>query len=77
MINCQTARADSSRRGFLRNAALGGLAVLTGALAARRPAGQACVNDGFCRGCAAYEDCGLPQALSAKQALRDQPKRSQ
>ncbi|MHC5060890.1 MAG: hypothetical protein ACYTFK_07390 [Planctomycetota bacterium] len=28
-----------------------------------------CINRGICRGCRVYEKCGLPQALSAKQAL--------
>jgi hypothetical protein len=28
-----------------------------------------CVSDGICRGCAAYEDCELPSALSAKEVL--------
>jgi hypothetical protein len=65
--------AGPSRRRFLRNAALGGLAVLTGTLAARHGR-QVCVNDGLCRGCPAFEDCGLPQALSAKEAIHNGPK---
>ncbi|MGA3180872.1 MAG: hypothetical protein ABSF38_11050 [Verrucomicrobiota bacterium] len=66
----------ASRRQFLRDglryAILGGLAAITGKLVARhpvRPAGQVCISAGICRGCAAYEDCGLPQALSAKEVL--------
>jgi hypothetical protein len=29
-----------------------------------------CVNDGVCRGCGVFDECGLPLALSAKSALR-------
>ncbi|UCG48839.1 MAG: hypothetical protein JSU94_03475 [Phycisphaerales bacterium] len=28
-----------------------------------------CLNAGICRGCAAFEGCGLPQALSARAVL--------
>ncbi|MHC4616914.1 MAG: hypothetical protein ACYTEQ_04080 [Planctomycetota bacterium] len=28
-----------------------------------------CINDGFCRYCRVFENCGLPQALQAKEAL--------
>lgn len=60
-----------ARRDFLKKAlrllALGILGLGTGALMLRR--GQSCVNAGICRGCAAFHDCGLPQALSAKAAL--------
>lgn len=28
-----------------------------------------CVSDGICSRCGAITDCGLPQALSAKQAI--------
>jgi hypothetical protein len=71
-------RRDSSagRRQFLRDGLryiiLGGLAAVSGKLAARqaaRPAGQVCISAGICRGCEAFEDCGLPQALSAKEVL--------
>jgi hypothetical protein len=30
--------------------------------------GQVCVNRGICCSCAAFQDCGMPQALSAKRA---------
>jgi hypothetical protein len=53
-------------------AILGGLAAVSGRLAGReaaRPAGQVCISAGICRGCAAFEDCWLPNALSAKEAL--------
>ncbi len=55
-----------SRRDFLRNTALGGLAALAATFVARRPR-QTCVKDGLCRGCAAFDDCGLPRALSMKR----------
>jgi len=68
--------SSAGRRQFLRNglryAILGGLAAVSGRLAGRqagRPAGQVCISAGICRGCEAYDDCGLPQALSAKEAL--------
>lgn len=65
---------NAGRRQFLRDAlrytVLGGLAVIGGKLAARpHAAGQVCISAGICGGCAAFEDCGLPNALSAKQAL--------
>jgi hypothetical protein len=31
---------------------------------------QTCVNQGICRGCGAFEDCGLPQAISAKEVFQ-------
>jgi hypothetical protein len=55
-----------NRRTFLRNAALGGLAAITGTLVVRGRR-QSCVSDGICRGCIAYADCGRPRALSMKQ----------
>ncbi len=62
-----------NRREFFRVAARGGLLGLLIAacgLAVRSPgaAGQRCVNRGLCRGCAVFASCGLPQALSAKNA---------
>jgi len=29
-----------------------------------------CIGDGICTRCRAFDDCGLPQALSAKQFFR-------
>ena len=63
-----------NRREFLtacaRGAALGGLGLIGAVLSQRKgqsPAiGGTCVSRGVCRRCPAYEDCGLPQALSAK-----------
>jgi hypothetical protein len=64
--------ALKSRREFLRAAAryslLSGLAA-AGVMAVRRRQGERCVNAGVCRGCQAFTGCGLPQALSAKNAL--------
>lgn len=64
------------RRDFFRSGAryvvlagLGALAAL-GAARGRRLAGQKCVNRGLCGGCVVFENCGLPQALSAKQLKR-------
>ena len=60
-------------RGVARGAVLGGIALV--ALCARRrgaPLRQSCTNGGLCRGCSAYDDCGLPQALTAKRASAEQ-----
>jgi hypothetical protein len=68
--------SGAGRRQFLRDGlrytVLGALAAVSGKLIARqaaRPAGQVCLSAGICRGCEAFDDCGLPQALSAKDAL--------
>ncbi len=62
----------NERREFLLSAlrllVLGALSAGTGALMLRH-GGERCINAGICRGCAAFSDCGLPQALSAKAAL--------
>ncbi len=67
----------ANRRNFLRDglrvALLGGVAVVAGTLArrnSRRLPGQTCTSDGLCRACAAAEGCGLPQALSFRQATK-------
>lgn len=61
---------DMNRRDFIINIGrwllLGLLAGGTAALVAR--SGETCVNRGICRGCSEFSSCGLPQALSAKQA---------
>jgi hypothetical protein len=62
-----------SRREFFRAGARYGLLGLLGVaagLAARSesPASQRCVNRGICCGCGVFPICGLPPALSAKQA---------
>ena len=67
---------DLSRREFARMAgraiALGTLGVLAFRLlrrggTLRRGGAESCFNDGYCRGCGSFEECGLPSALSAKQ----------
>lgn len=68
-------KVNEGRRKFLREAGrwllgaglIGGL----GALIERDP--EQCVNRGLCSGCAEFDNCGLPQALSAKQALTPGP----
>jgi hypothetical protein len=47
-----------------------GLLAIAGFVFGRRGQlnGQHCVNRGICAGCVAFNDCGLPAALSAKQA---------
>lgn len=71
----ETLNEEKSRREFFRgigrNLALGGIAVLAAALTGRRAnrREQQCLNRGVCRGCGSFEDCGLPQALSARQGM--------
>ena len=65
--------ARKSRREFFRAAARYGLLAAVTALASlaarrRTLAGQRCINQGICSGCAVFAGCGLPQALSAKRA---------
>jgi hypothetical protein len=74
-------QTSMTRRGLLRGglqaAGAAALAVLTGALVRRNllagpSAGGGeppCDNRFICRGCGRLESCGLPQALSARQAL--------
>jgi hypothetical protein len=64
-----------NRRDFFRATARYGLLGLLSAAASlviRRQvlAGQECVNRGICPSCKVFSNCGLPQALSAKQALK-------
>ncbi len=75
-MNRRSPNARAGRRQFLRDGwrytILGALAAVSGKLVARhpsQPAGQVCVSAGICRGCVALDDCGLPQALSAKEVL--------
>jgi hypothetical protein len=64
-----------SRREFFRDTARYSLLAAVGAVVAlttrrRGPGGQRCVNRGVCSGCGRFIACGLPQALSAKQAKK-------
>ena len=68
-----SAETVGSRREFFRAGLRYGLLSLLAAaasLAARKPAPstQRCINRGICGDCAAFAQCGLPRALSAKQA---------
>jgi hypothetical protein len=76
-MNAKSSSAAATRREFLRDGAryalLAGLAAASASLAARRGStlpNQTCVNRGICRGCDALPACGLPQALSFKQATQ-------
>ena len=77
MMNTERGTQAESRREFLRGgvryALLAGIsavaAVVAGKSNGRRP-GQTCVNEGLCRGCGVVGDCGLPPALSFKQATQ-------
>lgn len=62
----------SDRREFFRASArwlaLAGIGALAAATARRSARdGQTCVNRGICPACAAFQTCGLPQALSARR----------
>jgi len=66
---------NGTRRDFLMNGLryglLTGVAAMTVALFRRsggKLTGQTCVNRGICSGCGAFAGCGLPAALSARQA---------
>jgi hypothetical protein len=62
-----------NRREFFRTALRYGLAgalTIVASLVRGGRAGQGCVNKGLCASCGAFETCGLPSALSAKQ-VRD------
>ena len=64
------------RRNFLRACGRYGLLGVMGLSAIRLGlqsgsggAGEICGNSGVCRGCAVFSRCGLPGALSARNAL--------
>ena len=70
--------SHKGRREFLKNAvrglALGGLSLLAWIALRRRTPDvprQTCIGNGICRGCEGLEDCGLPQALSLKRAVKN------
>jgi hypothetical protein len=71
-MQCSLERIESRREFFRTGARWGALAlvaVLAGLTArSRRLQGQQCVNLGICRGCGSFTTCGLPAALSARQA---------
>ncbi len=65
------------RREFLRHAGRwlvvftlgGGLTALVSRPGEKAAAtGQRCINQGVCRHCPVFDNCGLPQALSARRA---------
>jgi len=73
-MNRHLPNSAASRRQFLRDGlrytVLGGLAAVSARLMGRpatRPAGQVCIKSGFCCSCEAFDDCGLPPALSARE----------
>lgn len=76
MMSKQTQETPNRReffRGSVRYALLTGLAAVSAVLIRKQGtplAGQTCVNQGICRGCGVVGDCGLPQALSFKQATQ-------
>jgi hypothetical protein len=57
---------------MLRNASLAVLALAGGAVVVKRRRllreGK-CLNQGICRGCGVFGDCGLPRALSTRSVL--------
>ena len=61
------------RRSFLtdiaRAVAAVGLGGAVGSLMGRDRSSEKCINQGICRGCACFQGCHLPQALSAKEAI--------
>jgi hypothetical protein len=75
---CAMNKADedrANRRDFLRGGARYALLTTLAAVSATlfkhsggKLSGQTCINEGLCSDCTAYADCGLPQALSRKQA---------
>lgn len=73
----ETGQNGESRREFLRGGARYALLTALGAVSATlyqrsggKLSGQTCINQGICGNCKAFSGCGLPQALSAKQAKR-------
>lgn len=73
MIEQQGNEQRCNRREFLRTVAR--VVLVSGAFAALlsafRRGNQTCTGNGLCTGCASYQRCELPQALSAKAVLRE------
>jgi len=74
-MNQADSNSGDNRREFvrkgLRYAVITGLVAVSAILFKRsggRLSGQSCIKQGLCSGCSAYLACGLPQALSRKQA---------
>ncbi len=70
-------KKPASRREFVRSsfryALLAGLAAVSVVLVRKRGAtltNQDCISNGICRACSSVSKCGLPQALSFKQAIQ-------
>jgi hypothetical protein len=58
-----------TRRDFARYGAFAAISAMAARLIMRRSR-EKCVNEGICRGCTEFPDCGLPQALSARAVLK-------
>jgi len=74
-MNNYSGKTQSRRQllaGVLRYATLGTFGVVGGSAVAKRRKlvreGN-CINNGICRCCEVFDECGLPQALSVKQVL--------
>ncbi len=83
-MKTEQSNGSASRREFLRGgvryALLTGLGAVSATLVKRsggQLSGQTCINQGICRSCAAFTDCGLPQALSAKEFCRRSSRRGE
>lgn len=71
-------KKEISRRDFLKKSARGGILLLLGALigglAAKKkinlPGDKDCINNSICVRCRINNNCGLPQALSYRDAGR-------
>lgn len=85
-MNAARFSGGASRREFLRGgfrySLLATLGFVSATLYQRNRASlsnQSCISQGICRGCVAFSGCGLPPALSVRQALAspaDLPARS-
>ena len=64
-----TAALRVTRRDFARYGAFAAISAITARLVVQRSR-EKCVNQGICRGCTEFADCGLPQALSARAVLK-------